>query len=181
MRSWLPLAAAAALAASGAGALPVGLAVAPAAPAAPKSGLCQRGEDIVWSCPFPRATGSVCMGAGHLHYRFGKPGHIQIDIANAPDWGNVHVSQMDGDHQIRFTNGNVHYIIHAGIQPDNAHFHPGQAYSELSAEQGDDGKRILAVMECNYGGGYGYLAERLPRIADGSGKGPLDEPRSSPF
>jgi len=86
-------------------------------PAAPS--LCQSGESVLYSCPFARGTGSVCMGGGHLHYRFGKPGQVAIDIVNKPDWSNVHMGSLVGhglnaeDH-IRFTNRGTDYIVYDG-------------------------------------------------------------------
>ena len=126
------------------------------------------------------------MGGGHLHYRFGKLGHPAIDIVNAPDWSNVHISQWRGkegaiDNQIRFTNGKTHYIIHAGAQGDNANYRPGAHYSELSAEQGENRDKMLAVMQCDFDGWHGHLDERMPKIRDSLGNGPLDEPKNSPF
>ena len=145
--------------------------------------LCAAGERIVYSCPFARGTGSVCMGANSLHYRFGHPGHVDIDIANARDWGNVHTGGAVGggggseDH-IRFTNGQTHYVVFAG-EMGSLTDHPGRRYSGIAIVRGADGLHPLATLECH--GGATIARDGLAGALSNLKPGPDEDSEGGPF
>ena len=92
------------------------------------------------------------MGGRHLHYRFGKPGHIGLDIVNAPDWSNVHRGGVRGlgggeEDWIRFTKGQTHYIVFSGALGSlSPHSYDG--VSGIAIVQGVRGQRRLGRMDC---------------------------------
>ena len=158
-----------------------------AAVVAPEPSLCAAPERVVYSCRFPRGTGSVCRGKNTLHYRFGQPGHVDIDIANAPDWHNIHTGSVvggghGGEDHIRFTNGPakdpVHYVVFAG-EMGNLTDHPGRRYSGIAVLKGTDGGKILATLDCK---GHAQIArDGLIATLSDLEPGPDGEDDNSPF
>jgi hypothetical protein len=158
-----------------------------AAVAAREPGLCAAPEHVVYSCRFPRGIGSVCRGTNTLHYRFGQPGHVGIDIASAPDWHNIHTGGVVGgghgseDH-IRFTAGPgrnpVHYIVFAGEMGDLTD-HPGRHYSGIAIVRDADGRKTLATLDCK---SHAQIAhDGLTGALSGLKPGPDDEVQDGPF
>ncbi len=105
---------------------------------------CLAGESVVYSCRFGSRIGSVCAGGGGAHYRFGKPGRAEIDIASAADWSNVRIGMVTGQqggsqHHIRFTQGDSHYIVYHGVDGQLAD-RPGRTYSGVTQVLGPNGE-----------------------------------------
>lgn len=138
-----------------------GLAVLPpaSAPAAgPAGGVqpvsqCRAGEQVLYSCQFGKSVGSVCAGAASVHYRYGAPGQPGLDLANKPDWSNVHTGTVRGQgtggyqEHVRFTNGQTHYIVFSGMDGELAS-HPGRTYSGIAVQSGPRGEKALADLAC---------------------------------
>jgi hypothetical protein len=106
--------------------------------------LCRADEAVVYSCRFGRKLGSVCAGNGQAHYRFGKPGEPEVEIASAPDWSNVRIGMVTGQqggsqHHIRFTQGDSHYIVFHGVDGQLAD-RPGRTYSGVVQVLGPEGE-----------------------------------------
>lgn len=143
--------------------------------------LCQSGESVLYSCPFARGTGSVCMGGGHLHYRFGRPGHVDLDIVNAPDWSNVHVEKTTGatrgayEEHIRFTSGLTHYVVYAD-QAGNSWKHPGALSSGIAVFQGGKAVASLACRQ-SLRSGQPWLLDEVKSLHPG----PAEEGDDGPF
>ena len=142
--------------------------------------LCARREEVVYSCPFARGIASVCAGGGRAFYRFGKPGKLDINLGNAPDWSNVHQGTVVGngggsESHIRFTNGQTHYVLFYG-EMGNLSDHPGRRMSGIDVSQGVRGEKHLANMDCKVKQGTtGVLDLSLMP------EGPDDEERDGPF
>lgn len=139
--------------------------------AAPPAGShCAAAERVVYSCAFGRKLGSVCLGGGALHYRFGPPGHPAIDVASDAKWSNVHLGanrSRGGLNQdsIRFTNGQTHYVVHAG-ETGSLNENPGKRISGLVVLQGAAGEREVASLTCRGGTGFNRQAfDALSRAA----------------
>lgn len=160
----------------------------PAAPshaAAPHAGisLCQAGERVLYACAFPRGAASLCLGAQGAHYRFGRPGQIDLDLASAPDWSNVHTGMVIGQgggsqSHVRFTKGQTHYIIFDGETGSLAD-HPGQRLSGIAVQQGAKGEKTLATLDCK--GGPRLDRDGLLSALSRLSPGPREEERDGPF
>lgn len=154
-----------------------GSAATPARPAS--ASLCAADERVVYSCPFPRGIGSVCAGAKTLHYRFGRPGHVALDLANAPDWRDVHQGWVVGgghgyQRHLRFTRGATHYIVFAG-EMGNLTDHPGRRMSGIAVVRGAKGDQDLGTLECRTGARIDF------KPLEGMASGPDDEEPGGPF
>lgn len=146
---------------------------------------CRVGEEVIYSCRFGKSVGSLCGSAGAVHYRYGPPGQPSLDLANAADWGNVHVGTVRGQgsggyqEHIRFSNGQTHYIVFSGMDGSLAD-RPGRTYSGIAVQSGPKGERTLAELACAGGARIaGSLVdavnERAPANAD------LSEETDGPF
>ena len=145
--------------------------------------LCAAGERVVYSCAFPRGTGSVCAGHDRLHYRFGKAGHVDVDIVNAPDWSNVHTGTVVGQgggsqSHIRFSSGQIHYIAFAG-EMGALSDHPGRRWSGIAVQQGAKGEKTLATLDCK--AGATLAADGLVGALAAFASGPSEEEQGGPF
>ncbi|MEO7384706.1 MAG: hypothetical protein ABIU18_07220 [Novosphingobium sp.] len=114
--------------------------------------LCGRDEETLYSCPFARGTGSVCLGRAQLHYRFGHLRHLDIDIVNAPDWSNIHIGRVVGyrgayENHIRFTNGQTHYVVYSAWL-SNQSSPSGTPYSGISIFRGANGEKSIGHLDC---------------------------------
>lgn len=157
------------------------------APSAKVANHCRADETILYACRFGKALGSVCGAPGKLHYRFGRPGRAGMDIASAPDWSNIrlgHVIGQGGGHQthVRFSRGNVHYIVFEGVDGSLAS-RPGRRYSGIAVVQGANGERELATLTCrgsailhrDFGEGVaGYAPSGDPARLAEQADGPFD-------
>jgi len=171
------------------GLIALALAAAPPSPglaAAPGARtLCLANETVLYSGRFARALGSVCLAGERLHYRYGPPGHPEIDIASNDDWSNVHFGQVRGggggyQYHVRFTAGAWNYVIFEGAQ-GNLTAAPGRRWSGIyvgrDARQGTTlaprGRAIIAE------GWADRLREHAPRsrLEDES----LEEVRDGPW
>lgn len=137
-----------------------------AAPAASApASQCRADETVLYSCRFGAALGSVCGGTGTVHYRFGPAGRPAIDLASAPDWGNVHTGRVRGQgggyqEHVRFTRGDTHYLVFRGEDGSLAS-RPGRTYSGIAVLGGARGERALATLACKGG------ARIAPGLVDG--------------
>jgi hypothetical protein len=116
---------------------------------------CRTGERIVYTCQFGKKLGSVCLGQQSLHYRFGPKGRAELDLVSTPDWNNIHLGgnrSQGGLNQnyIRFTNGNTHYVIHAG-ETGPLNERPGRRLSGIVVLGGIAGETQIATLECKGG------------------------------
>lgn len=146
---------------------------------------CAGGERIVYSCHFGRRIGSVCLSGKVLHYRFGPPGHPAIDVASDAAWSNIHrgANRSQGglnQNSIRFTNGQTHYVVHAG-ETGSLNENPGKRISGLVVLQGASGEREVANLSCRAGSGFNgqaldALGKAAPKGWDGAEEpgGPFD-------
>ncbi|MCJ2187045.1 hypothetical protein [Novosphingobium beihaiensis] len=140
---------AACLGAAGATAVPAGTVTA-LPPQVPSQ--CAASERVLYSCAFPRGTGSLCAGKTSVHYRFGPRGHPDIDLASRPDWSNVHTGFVRGQgsgHQshVRLTTGRFHYVIFEGADGYLTE-DPGRTYSGIAVLKGPQGEQELATLAC---------------------------------
>lgn len=114
---------------------------------------CHPDETVIYSCRFGKSLGSICGSAHSVHYRFGPAGKPALDLANKPDWSNVHVGYVRGQgaggyqEHIRFTNGDTHYIVYRGQNGELAD-DPGHTYSGIAVLAGQDGGLTLATLSC---------------------------------
>lgn len=114
---------------------------------------CRADETVIYSCRFGKSVGSICGTEHGVHYRFGPAGRPALDLANKPDWSNVHIGYVRGQgaggyqEHIRFTNGDTHYIVYRGQNGELAD-DPGHTYSGISVQAGQDGGRTLATLGC---------------------------------
>lgn len=124
-----------------------------AGPALPRQpSMCRSGESAVYNCRFGSETASVCLGDFSIHYRFGRSGHPDLDIASTADWGNISLggnrSQggLNQDH-IRFTSGDFHYVVHAG-ETGALNERPRHRISGIVVLQGAAGERRVNSLDC---------------------------------
>lgn len=116
---------------------------------APPAGPCASGETLLYACAFGRKQASVCAAPGRIAYRFGPRGRPELTIASTPDWSNIHLggnrSQggLNQDH-VRFTNGDTHYVVHAGYTGSLSE-EPGRRYSGITVLRGAEGREIAAL------------------------------------
>ena len=116
---------------------------------------CRNGERIVYSCRFGRKTGSVCLGANSLHYRFGPLGRPELDLSSLPDWSNIHIggnrSQAGlNQNHIRFTKLDTHYVVHAG-ETGQYNERPGFRISGIVVLKGASAENQIASLSCRGG------------------------------
>lgn len=111
---------------------------------------CRAAEKVVYTCRFGKAVGSVCAGAGKLHYRYGPHGRPAIDIASTGDWSNVRRGGIVGggggsQQHLRFTRGDHHYIAFWGVAGQYTQI-PGKRWSGIHVSKG---AADLATLRCN--------------------------------
>jgi len=147
--------------------------------------LCDGGERVVYSCRFGAKIGSVCVGRNTLHYRFGRQGHAEIDVASAPDWSNIHQGgnrSQGGDNQdsIRFTNGLTHYVVHQD-EAGSLNETPGRTFSGIEVLRGSKGEQSIASLSCKTRSRFNWQAfdaigDAAPKDWDGAETpgGPFD-------
>lgn len=108
---------------------------------------CRTGENVVYSCRFGAAVGSLCGSKGKLSYRFGPPGRPAIDIASDARWSNVRTATITGSggfqHHIRFTRDGFDYIVFYAIAGQYAEV-PNKSWSGIHVGRGDRDVRDLA-------------------------------------
>lgn len=115
---------------------------------------CRAGEEVVYSCRFGKAVGSVCAGARQVTYRFGPLGKPALALTNRADWSNVRLGHVIGQgsggfqEHVRFTNGQTHYVVYRGRDGALAD-RPGRTYSGIAVQHGESGARNLARLNCN--------------------------------
>lgn len=92
-------------------------------PLATPQGHCRAGEVVVFDCATGRKQVSVCMSAdfsaqkGHLHYRFGAPGQVEIELPRDRWKGSATEARLDtfpnGSQAgyLRFHNGPTGYVV----------------------------------------------------------------------
>jgi hypothetical protein len=123
-----------------------------AAPARPPASLCRSDERPLFTCRAKRSLISLCAGRASVHYRYGLPGSPAIDLANLPDWSNVHiggvVGQGDGhqDH-VRMSAGQIHYMIYSGFN-GRLSDDPGKTYAGVNVSQGKTGETQIVAITC---------------------------------
>jgi len=157
-----------------------------AVPAPAPASMCQAGEQVAYSCRFGKSVGSVCVGRGAVHYRFGLPGSPAMDVANAEDWHNVHLGSVRGQgdgwqEHVRFSAGQIHYTVFSG-QDGSLSDHPGRTYSGIAVSQGKLGEHSLATLDCKGGAVMaedwtGLIAAAAPEQLSGN----LQEETDGPF
>lgn len=113
---------------------------------------CAGGERILYSCAFPRDVGSLCAGAGTVHYRFGRRGKPQIDLANLPDWSNVRLGDVRGQgngyqRHVRISRGRFHYLVYEGVNGDLSEV-AGRRYSGIEVLERSGGEVAVASLRC---------------------------------
>jgi hypothetical protein len=114
-------------------------------------GLCKAQERVIFSCPIARKLASVCQGKAGVHYRFGSPDRLEIDIASLSDWSNIHVGSAyggaDAQSHIRFTRGTTHYLVVSG-EMGNLSDTPGKQYGAVAVVTGSNGEGALSTLDC---------------------------------
>ena len=138
---------------------------------APNAGShCRNGEAVVYSCRFGAKTGSVCLGANSIHYRFGPLGRPEIDLASAPDWSNVHplelYSQSLAQKHVRMNRGPISYVVYFG-EAGRLSDVPGRRISGITVMRGTD--RILGELACP--GAGRFSPDAYARIGDAAPAG----------
>lgn len=108
----------------------------------PRTGHCQAGETVVYSCRFGRAVGSVCAVPGRISYRFGPLGKApELAISSTPDWSNVHIGRITGggggyQTHLRFSVEGHDYIVFEGMGGQLTEI-PGKRWSGISVWRGE--------------------------------------------
>jgi hypothetical protein len=143
----------------------VGQAMSQAAAAQGAAGLCQAGEQPLYTCTFgpgrggARETVSVCASGERVAYRFGSGGRTQLEIASDGRDGRVHKSFIVGggggeQTSLRFSNSGYDYIVFAASYGEYT-TRPGARSSGLIVERGE---RVLRRSLCPVNGAGQELA-----------------------
>ena len=168
-----------------AAALCVAASPAPAADSGARAGThCGATERILYSARFTHGrTGSVCVAHGAVHYRYGRLGAPEIDLASAPDWSNVHYGEVRGggngyQRHVRFTAAGINYVVFEGVAGDLTDI-AGQRSSGIYVGRDDSGGISIGAR------GGEIVAESWDAIlrqeAPEAMREGLDEVRDGPF
>jgi hypothetical protein len=116
---------------------------------------CQGVEQIVYSCKFGKKVGSVCLNKDSVIYRFGYLGRPELAVKSMADWSNIHIGANPSQaglsqSHIRFTNGKMHYVVHAG-ETGQLNENPGRRISGIEVVEGASSEKSIASLSCPRG------------------------------
>lgn len=124
---------------------------------------CLAGEKAIYSCRFSRNVASVCTTPTRVSYRYGPPSRPNLRVDSDGLDGKVHVGSVVGGGggravNLRFTEGERHYVVHSGIAGRLTDV-PGQTFSGVTVIEGADPEgRSVADLSCR---SKGPLQNRL--------------------